>query len=176
MTIRRIRSKLDQETTKYIIQSLVISKLDYCNSLLLRSADYQLNKMQQIQNMACRIVCNLCKFNYVSSSMQDLHWLKIPYRIQFKVTCIMCKCRNDQYPKYLTDLLSSKHKARQLHSCTSDRYSSILHRSSLAYNASFAATGPRLWNSLPKNIRQQQSLDMFRSNLTTHLFKLCYYN
>ena len=46
MTIRRIRSKLDQETTKYIIQSLVISKLDYCNSLLLRSADYQLYRMQ----------------------------------------------------------------------------------------------------------------------------------
>ena len=110
MNIRRICSKLDRETTKYIIQSLVISKLDYCNSLLLRSADYQLYKMQQIQNMACRIVCNLCKFNHVSSSMQDLHWLKIPYWIQFKVACIMCKCRNGQYPKYLTDLLPSKHK------------------------------------------------------------------
>ena len=176
MTIRRIHSKLDQETTRYIIQSLVISKLHYCTSLLLGSADYQLNKMQLIQNMACRIVCKLCKFDHVSSSMQDLHWLKIPYQIQFKVACIMCKCRNGQYPKYLTDVLPSKHKTQQLHSCTSDRYSSILHRSSLAYNASFAAAGPRLWNSLPKNIRQQPSLDMFRSNLRTHLFKLCYYN
>ena len=79
MNIRRIRSKLDQETTKYIIQSLVISKLDYCNSLLLGSAEYQLNKMQPVQNMACRIVCNLRKFDHVSSSMQDLHWLKMPY-------------------------------------------------------------------------------------------------
>ena len=76
MNIRRIHSKLDQETTRYISQSLVISKLDYCNSLLLVSADYQLYKMQWIQNMACRIVCNLCKFNHISSSMQDLHWLK----------------------------------------------------------------------------------------------------
>ena len=92
MNIRRIHSKLDQETTKYIIQSLVISKLDYCNSLLLRSAEYELNKMQQVQNMACRIVCNPGKFDHVSSSMQDLHWLKIPYRIQFKVACIMFKC------------------------------------------------------------------------------------
>ena len=46
MNIRRIHLKLDRETTKYIIQALVISKLDYCNSLLLGSADYQLNKMQ----------------------------------------------------------------------------------------------------------------------------------
>ena len=46
MNLRRIHSKLDRDTTKYIIQALVISKLDYCNSLLLGSADYQLNKMQ----------------------------------------------------------------------------------------------------------------------------------
>ena len=132
--------------------------------------------MQQIQNMACRIVCNLCKFTHVSSSMQDLHWLKIPYQIQFRVACIMFKCINGQSPKYLTDLLPSKQKTKQLHSSTSDRYPSIQHRSSLAYNASFLAAGPRLWNSLPKNIRQQPSLDMFRSNLKTHLFKICYYN
>ena len=176
MNIRRIHLKLDRETTKYIIQSLVISKLDYCNSLLLRSADYQLNKMQWIQNMACRIVCNLHKFNHVSSSMQDLHSLKIPYQIQFKVACIMFKCINGQSPKYLTDLLPSKQKTQQLCSSTSDRYPPILHRSSLAYNASFPAAGPRLWNSLPKNIRQQPFLDMFRSNLKTHLFKICYYN
>ena len=161
MNIRRIHLKLDQDTTKYIIQALVISKLDYCNFLLLGSADYQLNKMQWIQNMACRIVCNLHKFNHVASSMQDLHWLKITYWIQFKIACIMFKCINGQAPKYLTD--------------TSDRYTSILHRSSLACNASFPAAGPRLWNSLPKTW-QQPSLDMFRWNLKTHLFKICYYN
>ena len=176
MNIRRIHLKLDQDTTKYIIQALVISKLDYCNSLLLRSADYQLNKMQWILNMACRIVCNLHKFDHVTSSMQDLHWLIIPYQILFKIACIMFKCINGQAPKYLTDLLPSKQKTLQLCSSTSDRYPSILHRSSLAYNASFPAVGPRLWNSLPKNIRQQPSLDMFWSNLKTHLFKICYHN
>ena len=45
-TIRRICSKLDCNTTKNIIQALVMSKLDYCNSLLLGLADYQLNKIQ----------------------------------------------------------------------------------------------------------------------------------
>ena len=153
MNIRRIRSKLDRDTTKNIIQALVMSKLDYCNSLLLGLADYQLNKIQQIQNMACRIVCNLQKFDHVTSSRQDLHWLKIPYQIQFKIACIMFKCINGQAPKYLTYLLPGKQKTQQLCSSTSDIYPSILHRSTLAYNASFPAAGLRLWNSLPKNIR-----------------------
>ena len=176
MNIRRIHSKLDWDTTKYIIQALVISKLDYCNSLLLRSADYQLNKIQQIQNMAYRIVCNLQKFDHVTSSMQDLHWLKIPYWIQFKIACIIFKCINGQALKYLTDLLPSKQKTQQLHSSTSNIYPSILHRPSLAYNASFPAAGPRLWNSLPKNTRQQPISRYVQIKLKKHLFKICYYN
>ena len=48
MNIRRIHFKLDRDTTKYIIHALVISKLDYCNSLLLGLAGYQLNNIQQI--------------------------------------------------------------------------------------------------------------------------------
>ena len=103
MNIGSICSKLDWDTTENIIQALVMSKLDYCNSLLLSLADYQLNKIQQIQNMACRVVCNLHKFDQVTSSMQDLHWLRIPYWIQFKIACIMIKCINGQALKYLTD-------------------------------------------------------------------------
>ena len=38
--IQKLRSHLDQDTTPIIVQALVISKLDYCNSLLLGSAQY----------------------------------------------------------------------------------------------------------------------------------------
>ena len=152
LNIRRICSKLDRDTTKTIIQALVMSKLNYCNSLLLGSADYQLNKVQRIQKMACRIVCNLCKFDHVTSSMHDLHWLKILQRIQFKIACVVYKCINGQAPKYLIDLLPSKPKTQQLHSSTSEILPPILQRSTLAYNASFPSADPRLWNSLPKEI------------------------
>ena len=77
LSIRRICSKLDYESTKTIIQALVMSKLDYCNSLLLGSADYQLNKIQHIQNMAFRIVCNLCKFDHVTPSMPQGMFIQV---------------------------------------------------------------------------------------------------
>ena len=51
--IQKIQSHLTQDTANIIVQSLVISRLDYCNSLLLGSAKYQLDKYQRIQNMAC---------------------------------------------------------------------------------------------------------------------------
>ena len=131
LSIRRIHSKLDCDTTKKIIQALVMSKLDYCNSLLLGLADNQLNKIQQIQNIVCRIVCRLCKFDHVTPSMHDLHWLKIPQRIQFKIICLMYNCINGQARKYLIDLLPSKPKIWQLQSSTSDIYPPILQKSTL---------------------------------------------
>ena len=57
--IARIRPFLDKETCKTIVKALIISKLDYCNLLLLGSSEYQLDKLQRIQNMACRVICNI---------------------------------------------------------------------------------------------------------------------
>ena len=74
--IARIRPLLDRETTKILVQTLVLSKMDYCNSLLLGTADYRLNKLQKLQNMGCRIIFGLCKYDHLSDCMKDLHWLK----------------------------------------------------------------------------------------------------
>ena len=35
----------------------------------------------------------------------------------------------------------------------------------------FSSAGPRAWNELPQNIREAQSLTVFKTQLKTHLFK-----
>ena len=52
INIRGVRPYLDIGTTKTIIQSLKLSRIDLCNSLLEGSTDYQLAKLQRIQNMS----------------------------------------------------------------------------------------------------------------------------
>ena len=71
--IKRIWNKLDFDSTKTLIQALIMSKLDYCNALLPGSSKFLLTKLQCIQNMACRIVCSLRKFDHVTQPMYDLH-------------------------------------------------------------------------------------------------------
>ena len=87
--IARVWSLLTPEAAKIIIQGLVISKLDYCNGLLLGVSAQQLNKLQIVQNMCCRIIKNLRKYDHISDAMKDLHWLQIPQHIQFKVLVII---------------------------------------------------------------------------------------
>ena len=103
--IQHMKSYLDQDTVKIFVQALIMSKLDYCNLLFVGSTEYQLDKPQRIQNMACRVVLNLKKFDHVSAHMKNLHWLRIRERIQYKIATLIFKCKNGKGPEYIIDLL-----------------------------------------------------------------------
>ena len=62
----KIRPCLDTKSAQLIVQALVLSNINYCNSLLAGSSQYQLDKLQRIQNMGCRVICNIRKHDYVS--------------------------------------------------------------------------------------------------------------
>ena len=91
--ISRTRSTISINTAKILVQSLVISKIDYCNALLLGTPKHLLDRLQRIQNMGARVILGLTKFDHVSASMFDLHWLKIEYRVLYTVCTIVFKAR-----------------------------------------------------------------------------------
>ena len=54
--INRCRDILDFDTTNILINSLVTSKLDYCNSLLYGHPKYTIDRLQKMQNKAARVI------------------------------------------------------------------------------------------------------------------------
>ena len=85
--INKIRHLLDNDTTKIVMQALIFSILDYCNSWYIGSMQKDLQKLQQIQNMARRIIYQKRKYNSVTPCLMDLHWLHIQERVVYKVSC-----------------------------------------------------------------------------------------
>ena len=112
--ILRIRPSLNTKTAQVIVQALVLSKIDYCNVLLNGSPEYQIDKVQCIQNMACRVVCQLRKFDHITLPISQLHWLKVRERIKYKTALFMFKCINNQAPQYLMDIIPRKQHCRTL--------------------------------------------------------------
>jgi len=56
-----------------------------------------------------------------------------------------------------------------------DGYNNIGHCSTVSVvMRSFAAAGPRLWNSLPVDVQSAPSLATFRQKLKSHLFRQSY--
>ena len=155
------------------MQTLVLSKLDYCNSLLIGVNEYNLNKLQKIQNMACRVINNLRKHDSITSHLQDLHWLKMRERIKYKILMMVFKCRHALAPCYLRELISFDYN-RPLRSAANHDIPIVKCNTTLVHNSSFSSAGPRLWNALPNNIKAITTLSEFKSKLKTHLFRLSY--
>ena len=87
--IRRIRHLLPLSTATALANSLVSSKLDYCNSLYSGISQTNLNKLQRIQNSLARVITNTTsKYQHITPTLKKLHWLPIKQRIDYK-TCLL---------------------------------------------------------------------------------------
>ena len=68
--------------------------------------------------MDCRVIKTLRKFDHITEAMKDLHWLKIPERIQFKILVTIYQCVNGLAPSFLIDLLDLNLMRKNLRSDT----------------------------------------------------------
>ena len=103
--LRCIHKFLSVETAALLANSMISSRLDYCNSLLYSVSKYNVTKLQKIQNALCRIVFRLDRTSHVTPFLQKLHWLPIAYRILFKYNLITFKAIKFSQPTYLSSLI-----------------------------------------------------------------------
>jgi len=151
--LRRIRNMIDHTTASTIATSLIHSKIDYSNSLLLNLPATQINRLQLVLNSPTRAVKRTLKFHHITPILKSLHWLSINQRIQYKVLCLTHKSFKTGHPSYLRSLLSlTPHRSTRsssLITLTRPSVTSVLKMS----NRSFFHSAPVLWNSLPSHPR-----------------------
>jgi hypothetical protein len=169
--ISHIRPFLTVDAAKRLMSAFVFAHMDYCNSLMVGLPDTLLGKLQRAQNNAARIVLRKRKFDHTKPLLRELHWLPVDARIEYKIATLCYRCLHDLAPSYLKELLTPYVPSRQLRSsqCSQLRIPRV--RLARYGQRSFAFAGPMIWNSLPVQIRNSQTLQSFRTNLKTHLFR-----
>ena len=172
-TVAQIRPYINTETAKTLMRSLVLSRLDYCNSLLYGIPKYLLNQLQVVQNTAARIIYRLRRRDHITPALISLHWLPIDMRIRYKILLITFKCLRGIGPIYLASLLSPVETGRSLRSSTEERLVCPLTRTNSGSRA-FSSAAPVLWNALPSTLQNIQELDTFKNELKHHLFVFKY--
>ena len=171
--ISKIRSFLSVDAANKLAVSFILSRLDYCNSLLSGLHENQLNKLQRIQNHAARLVLRKSRHVSATGLLRTLHWLPVKARIEYKIACLCFKCIYQvDMPVYLSDLLLAYHPSRALRSSDSSLLTVPRFSLSTFGKKSLSVYGPLVWNSLPVSLRKVSCFSTFKLHLKTHLFKI----
>ena len=81
-----IKDFVNRKNLVPLVNSLIVSKVDYCNSLFIRLPNVILKRVQSVLNRAARLIFNLPPRVPTTSSLIELHWLPLKARIEFKIS------------------------------------------------------------------------------------------
>ena len=171
--LQHIRRHLDLDSAKLLVNALVSSRFDYCNSPLSGIAETDLTKLQRVLNRLACVVTKSPSFTRSVPLLRSLHWLPVKYRVHFKICLLTYKALHEGQPVYLFSLIAISLPSRSL---ISNR-GIILSIPRIKTNTSaraFSSCAPFLWNNLPLSVRSATSVATFRRRLKTYLFELAF--
>jgi hypothetical protein len=171
--IGAVRNLLPTSAVIQLVHSLVTSRIDYCNSLLSGVPLYMTDQLQRVHNTAARIVTR-SNPEHITPVLESLHWLKIRYRIRFKILLLTYKCINGLAPEYLSDLVIPYCPKRVLRSASQCRLKIQDSRLKTQGDRSFRVASQKEWNQLPLDIKLAPSVESFKNRLKTFLFTECF--
>ena len=174
--ISRIRRYIPEESCKLVVQSLVTSRLDYSNGLLYGIPKSAVSILQSVQNSAARIVTKTAPREHITPVLRELHWLPVDRRIEYKILLYAYKALNGLAPEYLCNMVELYAPDRALRSASQNLLVVPRGKHCQYGMRTFAMAAATLWNSLnvrdrSNRIRGSPSLESFKSNLKTLLFK-----
>ena len=114
---QQIRRNLSVEAIKLLVNAFVISRLDYSNSLLVGYPPVQCEKLQLVLNAAARVVFGRHKCMHITSVLRDdLHSLKYPFQVDFKLCTLVYKALQGTAPlSYLSCVFLQTDVGDELH-------------------------------------------------------------
>jgi len=174
--IRYIKKYLTIESLKTLVSSFICNRIDFCNSILYGTRSFLLDCVQSVLNAAARLIAGVSKFHSISSYIRnELHWLPIYERIEFKIAMIVRDCLVGFAPVYLQELVqpvSTISGRRQLRSSNHGDLFLPKFRSSKYGKRRFPVAAAHVWNQLPVELKNGSTMNrtLFKKRLKHYMF------
>ena len=158
------------------MHAFIMGRIDYCNSLLYGLPATHINKLQQVQNAAARLICSIPRFSHVTPVLYSLRWLPVQFRIDFKILIITFKTIHGHAPEYICNLIRIKTPSTYGLRSNSELLLAppCTKMMKTLGDRAFTAAAPSLWNKLPSEIRDEDNFERFKPKLKTFLFRAAY--
>jgi len=171
--IRSVRRSLTCTTFLTLLHALV-TKVDYCSSVLSGISGQLLQRLQSVFNAAARLVFSARKSEHITPLLHELHWLKVPERIQFRLCVLVYRSLNGKAPSYLAETLhltTDVGSRRRLRIASASMLVIPSTPRTMLGDRAFPVAAARAWNALPQSVRFAPSLLRFCRDQKTALFQ-----
>ena len=93
-----IRRFLTSIATATLVSAFVLSRIDYCSSLLFGSTHDVTSHLQRIQNYAARVILCLPKSSSITIHLKSFLLLPVKVRSTYKIACLCYHCHSSTAP------------------------------------------------------------------------------
>ena len=172
-----IRRFLTSTATATLVSAFVLSRIEYCISLLFGSTNDVTSHLQRIQNYAAQVILCLPKSSSITTHLRSLHWLPVKVISTYKIASFCYHCHSCTAPSYVADMLHKK--PSPTHNTSSCSYTILLLNGPARSEAtlgdrSFSFASSSVWISIPNDVRCAPSLSPSRCCLRIYLFHSVY--
>ncbi len=165
--INGIKDRFDIATRTLIVKSLALSLINYCSLVWGMANRTQLDRVQKLQNFASKVAIGARKYDHVTPILKQLTWLKIEDNILYDVSVLVFKILRNYFPDWLFTLQTVGETRNILTRQINDL---VVPRVTTDYgNRILTVKGPRIWNELPVNVREEHTLPSFKRKLKAHI-------
>ena len=126
-----------------------------------------------VQNTAARVLCRISKCDHISPVLKSLHWLPVEY-IKYKICLLTFNSLHGHGPEYMSEMLTPRSIHYGLRSQDDLKLDVPRTKKKTLGDRAFKVAAPKLWNSLPKDVRSCNNVSIFKSKLKTHYFRIAY--
>ena len=156
------------DVTARLVTALVLSHLDYCNAVLAGLLASTLAPFQRVLHTVARTILDLKLREHVTLALQELHWLPVAERIQYKLCLLVHKLPLRHMLDYISDLLTSVANIPSRSTLCASSYGNLVvpwtHRR-IGDRGAFSVTAPRAWKKMPTALKLLRSTDSFHCDM-----------
>ena len=165
ITISRYKKFLTKESKIILVESVILSMFNFGNTLQLNIGHQLQTKIQRVQNLCLKFIFNVKKKSVVDYDelRRNLNMLDMNQRRVLHSQCLLFKIINGSGPVYLRDLFTLHHEVSVRQTRTSDCNIYLPNTPiSSIHNKSFRFYAARVWNELPSDVKNSNTLGTFK--------------
>ena len=164
--LRFLRKIVPNDTLRHLYNAIFQPHFDYGDVVYDSASITSKTRLQKLQFRAARLISGSSPLQIRNVIFKELGWLSLQQRRDFLKCVFMYKGMNGLAPQYLCDMFTSNSISCNTRNAS---HSKPPKARTAYYQRCFGVSCLKLWNSLPQDIQNSQSVASFKKSFRKYL-------